>query len=116
MNRRQHTTALATQAAEKDLKDYRGQLWLGEICWAEGERGQAEEAFRRSLKLNPAAPETWKALILCLVDAGAQGGGGSGTGEGPDFRAAGPGGGRVGRRGTRRWASATRRKSNTSPC
>ncbi|HVS40495.1 MAG TPA: tetratricopeptide repeat protein [Gemmataceae bacterium] len=67
---KERTLALANAAAAKDLTDYRSQLWLGEVCWATGDRTQAETAFRAALKLKPSAPETWKALILCLIDGG----------------------------------------------
>ena len=64
------TLKLATAAAGKDVHDYQGRLWFGEVCWAAGERGQAEAAFRQALKDKPTGPEAWKALLLCLVDAG----------------------------------------------
>ena len=65
---KERTLKLATAAAGKDINDYQGRLWFGEVSWAAGDRGQAEAAFRQAIKDKPTAPEAWKALLLCLVD------------------------------------------------
>jgi tetratricopeptide (TPR) repeat protein len=60
----------AITATPKDSKDYRNYLWLGQVYRTAGEPAKAEDAFRRALALDGAAPETWTALVLLLADAG----------------------------------------------
>jgi tetratricopeptide (TPR) repeat protein len=71
---RKQDTGLALQLAEKaiktDTKDYRDRVWLGQIQWAAGKRTEAEASFRAAVRMAPAAPDAWTALVLYLVRVG----------------------------------------------
>lgn len=60
----------ALGAARKTLtpaSDARDHLWFGEMALLAGEPAEAEQAYRKSRSLNPAAPEAWLALVAVLA-------------------------------------------------
>ena len=57
----------AQQAVSADSKDYRDQIWLGQIKWAARQPQEAEKAFRRATELAGNVPDPWVALIQFLV-------------------------------------------------
>src|SRR5262249_13303206 len=59
----QHAEAVARAAAEAHPKDYRQQLWLGQVLAAVGKADEAETAFLRAVELASYQPETWVALV-----------------------------------------------------
>src|SRR5262249_10494650 len=66
----ERTRELLTEAVGKDSKDYRDQLFLGQVLWSLDNRKyrqEAEGAFRSAVKLEPKAPEAWVALVTFLA-------------------------------------------------
>jgi Tfp pilus assembly protein PilF len=63
----EQTLELARQAAAADTKNYRNQLWLGQILAALARPAEAEKAFRQAVALKGDAPDTWVALVLFLA-------------------------------------------------
>jgi tetratricopeptide (TPR) repeat protein len=59
---------LARTAAAHDPKNYRAQMWLGQVARVAGEPKEAEAAFRKARDLKDDVPETWEALLLFLAD------------------------------------------------
>jgi Tfp pilus assembly protein PilF len=58
---------LRTQV-QADSRDYRDQLWMGQVLSANGRPSQeAEEALRRAVALADTVPDTWAGLIQYLV-------------------------------------------------
>ena len=52
-----------------DAKDYREQLWLGQVLATLDRRAEAEKVFRRAVELKADMPETWVHLVLFLARA-----------------------------------------------
>jgi tetratricopeptide (TPR) repeat protein len=57
---------LARQSVAMDSKNYRDLIWLGQILAAGGRNDEAEECFRRALKLAGNVPDPWLALARQL--------------------------------------------------
>jgi tetratricopeptide (TPR) repeat protein len=58
---------LARKAARNNPKEYRDQLWLGQVAAAAGRDKEAEDAFRNALELDGTVPAVWAALIQFLA-------------------------------------------------
>jgi Tfp pilus assembly protein PilF len=62
---------LAQQAVAADSRDYREQLWLGQVLAASGKRAsEAEAPLRRAVALAPTMPEVWITLVQYLSATG----------------------------------------------
>jgi cellulose synthase operon protein C len=59
-------SALDLGVAEES-KDYRDQLFRGQVLWSVNKRDDAEKAFREAVALEPKAPEAWAALVTFLA-------------------------------------------------
>jgi len=64
---RERTLDLAEKAVAKDSKDYRDQLFRGQVLWSVQKRQEAEAAFRQAVALDAKVPETWAALVTFLA-------------------------------------------------
>lgn len=64
------TIALAIGAVDKDSKDPRDQIWLGQIYSAVKKPVEAEAAFRKAIALNAASAAPRTALVLLLASLG----------------------------------------------
>jgi tetratricopeptide (TPR) repeat protein len=64
---------MAQSAVSADSKDYRDQIWLGQMRWAAGKNTDAEAAFRKAIALAEQAPEGWLALAQFLTRTGDKG-------------------------------------------
>jgi tetratricopeptide (TPR) repeat protein len=58
---------MARQSVAADAKDYRGQMWLGQLAARAGQAAEAEAAFRKAVELADTVPETWASLVLFLA-------------------------------------------------
>lgn len=61
---------MALRAVPADSKDFREQVWLGQVLALAGRRAAAEEALWRAVHLAPALPEPWLALVAHLDRTG----------------------------------------------
>jgi tetratricopeptide (TPR) repeat protein len=70
-----HNSARAGQMARRavpaDSRDFRDQVWLGQVLALAGDTAEAEAALRRAVLLGPEEPEAWLALVAYLARAGA---------------------------------------------
>ena len=64
---RERTLELASRAVARDSKDYRDQLWRGQVLQVAEQRQEAEAAFRRAVELEPKAPDAWVSLVAFLA-------------------------------------------------
>jgi len=64
---KEHALDLARKAAADNPKEYRDQLWLGQVASSVGKMEEAEKAFRQARQLDDTAPITWVALIQFLA-------------------------------------------------
>jgi Tfp pilus assembly protein PilF len=58
---------LALKAVAPDSKDYRDQVFLGQLYEAANKKPQAEKAFRRACELSPDMPDPWVTLVVFLA-------------------------------------------------
>jgi predicted Zn-dependent protease len=65
-----HALTMAQRAVSADSKDYRDQVWLGQILAAVGRQAEAEPHLRRGVELAPAEPAPWIVLVYFLSSAG----------------------------------------------
>lgn len=63
---------LARQAVPPDAGDYREHLWLGSMLASLGQYSEAEEVFRRAVRVAPHTPDPWIALVSYLGQVGEQ--------------------------------------------
>ncbi len=63
---------LVNQAVAKESKDYKDQLFRGQVFWSLEKREDAGNALRRAVELNPKAPEAWIALVTFLASEPAE--------------------------------------------
>jgi tetratricopeptide (TPR) repeat protein len=61
---------MARHAVPADSRDYRDQVWLGQVLALAGRCEQAELALRRAIELRADQPETWLALVAQLAHCG----------------------------------------------
>jgi tetratricopeptide (TPR) repeat protein len=66
----ERAAALARRAVAVEGKDFREQVWLGQVLALAGRPSEAEEALRRAIGLGLDQPETWLALTAHLARAG----------------------------------------------
>ena len=64
---REQTLKLAERAVAKDSRDYRDQLFHGQVLWSVEKPKEAEAAFRQAVALDSKAPEAWAALVTFLA-------------------------------------------------
>jgi tetratricopeptide (TPR) repeat protein len=57
---------LARQAVPADLRDWRSEMWLGQMLAACGQADEAESVLRQAVALADDLPDTWTALIAHL--------------------------------------------------
>ncbi len=57
---------LAGQAVPAAGRDYRDQMWLGQVLGLAGRIDEAEDALRRAVRLAGDLPEAWAALVVHL--------------------------------------------------
>jgi tetratricopeptide (TPR) repeat protein len=58
----QEAIRMANEAVSPDSKDYRDQIWLGQMRTAVSQNPQAEQAFQKAVELAPNKPEPYLAL------------------------------------------------------
>jgi tetratricopeptide (TPR) repeat protein len=61
---------MAQRAVAADSRDYRDQLWLGQVLGLAGQADEAEGALRRTVQLAGDLPDAWAALVAHLDRAG----------------------------------------------
>ncbi len=61
---------MARQAVSPASRDYRDQVWLGQVLGLAGRSDEAEAALRRAVQMAGALPEPWAALVAHLARAG----------------------------------------------
>ena len=67
----QTASQFARRLVHPQSKDYRDQLWLGQVLSAGGrESADAEAAFRQAVALGESRPETWVSLVRYLAATG----------------------------------------------
>ena len=67
-NNFESAVSLMQKKTSADSKDYRDQLWMGQVLSANGRSSkEAEQALRRAVALAEKVPDTWVALLQYLV-------------------------------------------------
>jgi tetratricopeptide (TPR) repeat protein len=61
---------LARQAVPAYVGDYREHLWLGSMLASLGRYGEAEEVYRRAVRVGEHTPDAWVALVSYLGQVG----------------------------------------------